>query len=263
MSAQHIREEDLELLALGVIDGEECESFRAHIASCSACAGNLAAARGRVALFGLAAPPQNPSPAARDGLLQRIRATNVPAREEEYVERSAPRRARWWRSVWVPAAAVLAIATILLWVNNRQLDNQLREMQSAEQAFEQQAEHEKLLVSFFSAADTKTTSLTPAEKASSAWARVKYNSRIGMVCYTGALPAPPPHMEYQMWIVPMTGNPISAGAFMPSPTEFNNGHMCMAKMPEGIDCKSFAVTIEPMGGMPHPTGPQVLSGTGF
>lgn len=268
MSAQHIREEDLELLALGVIAGEECESFRVHIASCAECARNFAAAQGRVALFALAAPPQDPPPAARENLLRRIRAGEIPATgspakpHSTVPERAVPRGMRWWNSVWVPAAAILAIATILLWVNNHRLDNALQEMQETEQKSEAQAEQQKSLVVFFTATDTQAVTLSPKPSVpKDAWASVKFNSRLGMVCYTGDLPAPPPHMEYQMWILPMTGNPISAGAFMPR--SFSNGNWCMAKMPEGLDCKSFAVTIEPMGGMSHPTGPQVLSGTGL
>lgn len=268
MSVQHIREEDLELLALGVIAGEECESFRVHIASCTECARNFAAAQGRVALFALAAPPQNPPPAARENLLRRIRAGEAPAAEipekmrSTTLQRAVPRGVRWWNSLWVPAVAVLAVATILLWVNNHRIDNQLHQLQQTEQDAELQAQQEKTLVSFWSAQDTQAVTLSPKPSVpKGAWASVKFNSRLGMVCYTGDLPAPPPHMEYQMWILPMTGNPISAGAFMPR--SFSNGNWCMAKMPEGLDCKSFAVTIEPMGGMPHPTGPQVLSGTGL
>ncbi len=267
MSAQHIREEDLELLALGVIAGEECESFRAHISACAECSRNFATAQGRVALFALAAPPQDPRPAARENLLRKIHTEKVGATSisagETHSENSAvavPRRARWWTSVWVPAAAILAVATILLWINNRRLDNQLQEMQTAEQKFEAQALQEKNLLAFFSAQDTEAVVLAPKPSVpKSAWARVKFNSRLGMVCYTGDLPAPPPHMEYQMWIVPMVGDPISAGAFMPA--SFNDGKMCMAKMPHGITCKDFGVTIEPMGGTPHPTGPVVLAST--
>jgi anti-sigma-K factor RskA len=265
LSVQHICGEDLELLALGVLAPDESEPLRAHLASCAECSRNFAEAQGRVALFALAAPPQNPSSAAREGLLNKIRAekiadVSIPARETDSENRAVavPRRTRWWNSVWVPAAAILAIATVLLWVNDRRLDNQLQEMQNAEQKFELQAEHEKALVAFFSAQDTEAVTLAPKPSVpKSAWAKVRYNSRMGMVCYTGDLPAPPPHMEYQMWIVQMVGKPISAGAFMPA--SFNDGKMCMAKMPQGIACKAFGVTIEPMGGMPHPTGPVVLA----
>ncbi|HKF51465.1 MAG TPA: anti-sigma factor [Candidatus Acidoferrales bacterium] len=265
MSAQHpIREEDLELLALGVIDGEECRDLRAHIASCAECAGNFAAAQGRVALFAFAAPPQNPSSGARERLLEKIRAekASIAKTPSEKLTLSAARPAiRWWNSFWIPATAILAIATVLLWINDRRMDDQLQRMREAEQMFEGEMQHQRALVSLLAAGDTKAVSLSSTQKISNDWARVHYNSRMGMVCYTGDLPAPPPHKEYEMWIVPMVGNPISAGAFMPA--SFNKGRACIAKMPEGVTCKSFAVTIEPMGGTSRPTGPEVLSGAEF
>lgn len=266
MSAPHpIREEDLELLALGVLGGEECQEMRAHLLSCEECARRLAEARGRVALFSLAASSQDPPPVARERLLDKIRSVEILAKKSGPAgpARSRPLRvpARWWNSIWVPATAVLAIATVLLWITDRRIDDQLHQLQQQTQTYDAQARHAQALVSILAAQDTKTVSLAPSPRVPKAWARVKYNSRMGMVCYTGDLPAPPPHKEYQMWIVPMSGSPVSAGAFMPA--SFNQGRMCMAKMPEGIDCKSFAVTVEPMGGMPHPTGPMVLTGAGF
>lgn len=264
MSAPHpIREEDLELLALGVLGGEECQEIREHLSSCEECARNLAEARGRVALFSLAAPAQNSPPVVRERLLDKIRAAEIPPEKPTDPARSRVRHspARWWNTIWVPATAVLAIATVLLWITDRRIDDQLRQLQQQTQTYEAQARHAQALVSILAAQDTKTVSLAPTPRVPTAWARVKYNSRMGMICYTGDLPEPPPHKEYQMWIVPMSGSPVSAGAFMPA--SFNQGRMCMAKMPEGISCKSFAVTVEPMGGMPHPTGPMVLAGAGL
>lgn len=265
MSTQHpIREEDLELLALGVIDGEECKNLRAHIASCAECAGNFAAVQGRIALFALAAPMQSPSPAARERLLERIRVEKTSEAGVPAGKIPPPTTGpviRWWNSLWVPATAILAIATVLLWVNDHRMGDQLQKMRGTEQMFEQEMHRQREIVSLISAGDTKVVSLSSTEKTSNDWARLRYNTRMGMVCYTGDLPAPPPNKEYQLWIVPMVGNPISAGAFMPE--SFNNGRECIAKMPGGVSCKAFAVTIEPMGGMPHPTGPQVLSGNGL
>lgn len=265
MSAQHpISEQDLELLALGVLAGEECKDLRSHIASCAECSRHFAEAQGRVALFALAAPAEPAPASAKERLFDKIRAEKIyPDQSVRAISasREIHPALRWWSSLWIPATAVLAVATILLWVNDRRMDDQLQKMRDAEQMFEDQMHQERALVSILSAADTKAASLAPSAKAAKWWADVKYNSRLGMVCYSGDLPAPPPHMEYQMWIVPMVGPPINAGVFMPA--AFSGGHMCMAKMPEGVSCKSFAVTIEPMGGMPHPTGPMVLTGTGL
>lgn len=261
MSIQHpIRIEDLELLALGVLDGEECKDLRAHISSCPECAGNFAAAQGRVALFALAAPPQDPPSGVRENLFAKIRVETPPKEigSEHFAPRAVRPAGRWWNSLWVPATAILAVATVLLWINDRRMNNELQDMRGTEQMFEQEMHRQRALISLVTAGDTKVVALSSTEKTSSDWARVRYNTRMGMICYTGGLPAPPANKEYQMWIVPMVGSPISAGPFMPA--SFNNGRVCIAKMPGGISCKSFAVTVEPMGGMPQPTGPQVLSG---
>lgn len=262
MSANHpIGDEDLELLALGVIMGEACVPIRAHVAVCEECSRRLAEARGRVAMLSLAAPEAVAPAGTREKLLDTIQAGKAPAAETAAPRRMPAATPRWWNTIWAPAAAVLAIATILLWITDRRVDDQLHELQQQVATYRTQTLHMQELASMLAAQDTETASLAPTGQTSKGWARIKYNSRMGMVCYTGDLPAPPPAKEYQMWIVPMTGAPISAGAFMPA--SFNNGRVCMAKMPEGVSCKSFAVTIEPMGGMPHPTGPMVLAGSGL
>jgi len=263
VTANHpFSDEDLELLALGVIMGEACVPIRAHVAVCEECSQRLAEARGRVAMLALAAPEQAAPTGVRAKLLDRIRG-NAPVAEAPSAARARPGAVapRWWNTVWAPAAAVLALATILLWITDRRIDDQLHDLQQQMAASQLETQHMQELASMLAANDTKTAALAPTAKITKGWGRIKYNSRMGMVCYTGDLPAPPPKMEYEMWIVPEMGAPISAGTF--TPAAFNDGHMCMAKMPEGVSCKSFAVTVEPMGGMPHPTGPMVLTGTGF
>jgi len=79
-----------------------------------------------------------------------------------------------------------------------------------------------------------------------------------MVACAGWLPAPPAGKTYQLWLVPMQGKP------MPLHT-FGSGEwtepMAMQITP-GMEAKTFAVTEEPEGGMPWPTGPKVLEGAG-
>jgi anti-sigma-K factor RskA len=56
----------------------------------------------------------------------------------------------------------------------------------------------------------------------------------------------------------MEGDPISAGVFNPATSD--SAHW-MSKTPIGVAVKSFGITLEPAGGMPHPTGPMVLAGS--
>ncbi|HVB07396.1 MAG TPA: anti-sigma factor [Candidatus Acidoferrales bacterium] len=252
-----IREEEFELFALGVIAGEDCAAIQGHVDACQECAQKLAEARGRIALLALAVPEQNPPAMVKQRLLEKIR--------EEKSERVAPVRVRetrpperWWNTIWAPAALALAVATVFLWVSDRRLDRQLQHVQRVTQTYQAETQRERQIVKILTAQDTMSVSLAPMPQVPKAWASLKYNARMGVVCYTGALPAPPPNKEYQMWVVPMTGDPVSAGVFMPS--AFSQGRLCVAKVPDNIPCKAFAVTIEPMGGMPHPTGPKVLIG---
>jgi anti-sigma-K factor RskA len=87
---------------------------------------------------------------------------------------------------------------------------------------------------------------------------VLYNEQMGMVACAGWLPAPPAGKSYQLWLVPMEGKPMPLHVFA-------NGEwtepMSMHITP-GMEAKAFAVTEEPAGGMPWPTGPKVLAGAG-
>ena len=78
-----------------------------------------------------------------------------------------------------------------------------------------------------------------------------------MLVYNGRLAPVASDKSYQLWLVPMNGAPISAGVFNPVSGEMNS---MMVKVPAGIAAKAFAVTLEPAGGMPGPTGPMILVG---
>jgi len=77
-----------------------------------------------------------------------------------------------------------------------------------------------------------------------------------MVVYT--MPPPKPGMTYQVWLVTDKAK-ISAGTFQPD----SSGHAFMQAnyaLPRNA-LKAVAVTEEPAGGMPAPTGPIVVSGS--
>jgi anti-sigma-K factor RskA len=85
--------------------------------------------------------------------------------------------------------------------------------------------------------------------------RVMYNAKMGMAMCDGWVEPAPANKSYQLWLVPMEGKPISAGMI-----EGGSINPWMVKLPQGMPAKAFAVTLEPAGGMPQPTGPMVLVG---
>jgi anti-sigma-K factor RskA len=117
--------------------------------------------------------------------------------------------------------------------------------------------NEQSMIEVLAAKDTVVVSLAEQKQQPQGTARVLYNSRRGMIVYNGTLPQAPQDKSYQLWLVPTSGAPISAGVF-----ESVNGvtNRVIASVPPGTTAKAFAVTLEPKGGKPAPTGPFVLVG---
>jgi anti-sigma-K factor RskA len=70
----------------------------------------------------------------------------------------------------------------------------------------------------------------------------------------------PEGKAYELWVIPTQGAPIAAGVFKPD--EHGNAVMMDHKMPEGVEAKAFALTVEKEEGSDKPTSPIVLMGAG-
>jgi anti-sigma-K factor RskA len=265
MNGHPIPEENFDLYALGVLEGEEKQLLVSHVASCAVCGRELEEARGRVAMLAISLPPQAPPARVKEQLLRKIADTPRQTAPERYrieTVRPSERRWNWWSPVWATVAAGFAVIAMLLWSGNHRLNNEVQQLraQFAEQSA-QEAQNRSVL-NLIAAADTKTISLAPTPETPkdmpTVSGRVFYNARLGQVFYSGALPAPSATQTYQLWLVPATGNPISAGIFQPGQAGADSS--LTATVPAGTTAKAFAVTIEPAGGKPQPTGPKVLIG---
>jgi anti-sigma-K factor RskA len=273
MNAHPTREEDFDLYALGALEGDEKLAIESHLVSCAACTEKLAEARGRIALLALAAPQVAPSAAVKQRLMQQVRADaeSSPAARAPHgtPSRMAPREPdrasgffdRWRGAVLVPAFAVLAIATVLLWRENRDVNRELNELRYSmlqqQIQLQLQLQDARQAADMIASHDTVTVSLAQQPGMPAGAAHVMYNAKMGMLMYDGELAPAPAAKSYQLWLVPADGKPINAGVFNPV-----SGHAdhWMMKLPQGIAAKEFAVSLEPAGGMPQPTGPMVLIG---
>lgn len=260
MNDHPTREEDFDLYALGALEGAEKQALESHIAFCLGCAQKVADARGRIAMLALAAPPAKAPAIVKERLLQQIRAARgqggaaLTERDLQPASRTVLSR---WTAILLPVAAVLAIATFLLWNANRRLDSQLAALRVSAQRQEQQLQDARDITGLIAARDTITVQLAPQPAMPQGSAHVMYNTKMGMLMYEGQIPPAPAAKSYQLWLVPASGNPISCGVFNPVAGEPDHW---MMKLPKGIEPKVFAVTLEPSGGMPQPTGPKVLVG---
>ena len=71
--------------------------------------------------------------------------------------------------------------------------------------------------------------------------------------------APPEGQVYQVWFMDAAGRRISGGTFRTAPRPYGVYTVTVpANLPAYV---RIGVTLEPAGGSPSPTGPQVLRGT--
>ncbi len=256
-NAPHIREEDLQLFALGALPESEAASLRLHLASCDLCSAKLAESRGHASLLAFNADQHLPSAAAKQRLLARIAADTSPISSSSLRQEKKP-AARWWNWVFVPATAFLAILSFALWRQNVQLFAELRSAQRIASDFEKERVHVQKVVNALTASETITVKLSGTPDAPGSTGIVKYNAQTGLMVYTAQLPPLPAEKVYQMWLVPANGAPISAGIFLPPAP--GQSHVWTAELPTSTEPKVFAVTIEPAGGVAQPSGPKVLLG---
>jgi anti-sigma-K factor RskA len=260
---RHVQPEDSDLHALGALDGEEKQALEAHLRLCADCAREVEAARQRVALLGLAAPAQAPPARVKEELLRKVRAERapqrMPVREEE-----KPRGVgfAWLTPAFGVAAVLFAALAAILWMRDvrnlrriHELEGQLAEVQTRSQDIARASEETDKLLEW---PGTQRVALMPQPGMPKGRAGVLYNREMGTVACAGWLPAPPKGKNYQLWMVPMEGKPMPLHVF-------GNGEwtapMTMHITP-GMEAKAFAITEEPEGGMPWPTGPKVLVGAG-
>ena len=266
--ADHIRDEELELFALGGLPDEQAATLKAHVASCGECAMKLAQSRGNAALLAFSAKPERPAGTIKAELMARIRANHereeqdawaLPRSEPPSVQPGAvPERPGSWRNwVFVPAAVALAIVSLALSWQNRKVSQALEKQRQNTQILLHEREETERLIGVLAAADTFTVKMAPAADTMGNGI-VKYNARMGMLAYSAELPPPSAGKSYQMWLVPVNGSPINAGLMGKGTHPL--GRVWVAEVPPNTEAKAFAITLEPAGGMPQPTGPKVLVG---
>jgi anti-sigma-K factor RskA len=240
-------DEDFDLLVLGMLEEGERRELEAHLASCQQCARRAEEARGRMAALAFSAPFENPPARARERLLRRVRPP---------VARTQSFSLRPWLAL--PLGAVAVVLIVVVGLQNRNLRYKLKEVQQAEQVLRSMAAQDHAVVDLLTAPDTLRITLVSEASHSIPVGKAFYHPEKGLIFYAANLPALSPRQTYQLWLVPTGGNPISAGTF--EVDLHGNGQVTLPKLPVGVQAAAFAVTVEPSGGVPQPTGPKILIG---
>jgi anti-sigma-K factor RskA len=105
---------------------------------------------------------------------------------------------------------------------------------------------------------TQMVALNGLEPSPTARARMLWHEKAGGLLVAAGLPAPPPGKAYQLWAIAGKGAPVPAGVFTVDAR--GTGSLRVEPLPGVGRVDVFAVTLEPAGGVPAPTGPMYLAG---
>lgn len=228
-----------ELIALHVLDaldpGERRE-LEAHVATCDACRAELRALRPVADALLVAVPEREPAPGLRGRVLDAALAARAPA------GRRPPATLRAALPAWLAAAAAIVIAAGGLFYANR----------TSQQLSAARAE-----IAILTAPDVVRVDLQGQPVAPDSTGRVYWSRSRGLVFSASKLPALPASKIYQLWFV-TTGGAISAGLVQPGPS--GDSVLTFDNPPGIVGPVALAITIEPAGGVPSPTGDKYLVG---
>lgn len=270
MTAARTSHDDLRdnaaLYALGALEPAETAEFERHLSSCAECAAELRALRPTVGALAGAVPQIDP-PA---GLRERVLAS---AGHQRAVQAVPERRAMHALAPWLAAAASVVLA-VGLGIYNRQLREDLRaltlelgqtraRLATTEREIENArgvASNAQAMVRVIAAPDLRRSDLAGQPAAPGASARAFWSRSRGLVFAASNLPPLPAGRTYQLWIVPPgTAAPVSAGTFEPDAS--GRVERVVERPIDTPRAAAMAVTIEPAGGVPAPTGDKYLVGT--
>lgn len=288
----------LALEAVGALTVEASRSLAAHLETCVECRAELAALRDAAAALAYTIAPVAPHTELRAHVLERVRAlktidssdaaTDVMDMGDVDAPRSGTSKSDSRLSssdeygAWhmlaarpplmfgtIAAALVIAaltVTSVVLWNRNRELrgdvsalaanaDMARQELEKDQQELARAREVEQILT----APDAPVTVLAGTNEAPQARARLVYDKRTGSAVFSAAnLPHAPAGKEYQLWYI-ADGKPLPGGVFN---TDASGRAFLRDRVPvAGRNASIFAVTLEPTGGLPAPTGAKFLLGS--
>ncbi len=263
MTSTHSEQALAAAYVLGALDADERRTFEAHVAQCAVCNEEVRSLQRVTETLARSVPQRTPRPELRARILSAATGSVVPLARE--------RRPRWTTSSWLQLAAVLVLLAGLggyAWQLQRRVSSLSARVHVAEQrasAAERNtlearraADEAQAGLAVLAAPDLVRVDLAGRRPAPQATARALWSRQRGMVFTTAGLPPAPAGRVYQVWVV--TANaPVSAGLLEADPS---GGITAFFRTPVDIaPPTAVAVTLEPAGGVPAPTGEMYLVGT--
>jgi len=254
---------------LGTLDEMTRARVLAHLSGCPACRAEVASVSQTFDAIARTVPDVAPPAGLRD----RILAIPAAGTQRPGVVAAAPGMPARGSSVLSSAMRIAAVAVLAValwqWAAARQEVTQLRqrvaelqveagELLIARVSLEEQVRTVTHQTQVLRASDMITYTLAARPVAAGAHARAYVSHKDGMVFTAEGLPAAPTGKVYQLWVI-VNAKPISVGVFSPDAT--GRVHAVMDTPPINAMPGTVAVTLEPTGGLPQPSGAVYLAGS--
>jgi anti-sigma-K factor RskA len=227
---EHV-DETIDAYCLGILDADEMARVEEHLGTCARCRALLQATRNTAGALLYAAPQVAPPPALKSKLLARIHILSAQAGETQPAQDNSP------------------VARI------RQLLGQLLDSSASAGGDSAIA----LLKRLTKAPDAQIWDVGGTNDAPAAFARLVGTPHgKNAVLVTAGLAGLSPDRAYQIWLL-RDGTPLPNLIFR---VDQHGRARQVVRVPGSLDrFNAIAVTPEPAGGSPAPTGPIVLMGT--
>ena len=263
----------LDEYALGQLSPDDRRDVESHVRECDACAADLRELS--IVMEGIAhsVDPVAPPPALRGLVLSSLASQaqeprRTPADSDVVAMPTMGVKIR--RGVhpgWLAAAAVLILGLAAALYSSsetrRLLVDDVQEAQAAsvdlQRRIELYAEQADLAVAILTASDMQPIAMSGKANATATTARAYWSPTRGLLIVANDLPMPPPGRIYQVWVIG-GGKPISAGLLG---DQGAGRGMLIVPPPSGVapGTVTVAVTDEPPGGLPAPSGDIRLAGS--
>lgn len=263
--------------ALGALAGNDLLRFETYLATASKqereILGELTAT---ASLLPLALERKSPPPGVKQALMQKVNISAhadkaVRQRTETLAQQTSTQTRNW--IPWGIAASLAMVAVFSLFViklmgtieqQNKRLvvvETEKQELQTRLVALRDELTRREEQLKVLSAKHIHMTNMDGLKGYAIAYGKIIWDpeKRIAILQVSN-LPAVPTNKDYQLWVI-KDKKPISAGVFAVNDTESNFFKIENLAVTNPKEIAAFAVTLEPKGGVPQPTGDMYMMGS--
>ena len=247
-------QERASLYAAGAMTDSERLEYVRHLDEdqCSVCQAEVKELQSAMSMLAFSVPSTSPSATVKVRLMQQ-------ARQAVPVSQPRPAGFRWLQ--WTTAIIALTSVAVALSLmrTNTELRRETDALKSRIARLEVQLGEQQTIIATLTRAGVRVVDLAGQGTNTQASGRIFWDqSRKQWLFSVRNLPPAPADKSYQLWFVPKKGRPISARVFN---TEADGSITVEVPVPDNVtDLNAAAVTTEPFGGQPQPTGPFALLG---